>query len=219
MTVELGMEQGFNNIFGVKHYNVRILKRKENTLKYIISVLSYALFIWLLLVGGMLLLYVADIKIRAAKGDYTAPVFNAYVVLSGSMLPEIAVKDIVVTKKVPAEKLEVGDVITFISPDTRYGGISITHRIIEKKYDDSIGSYTYKTQGDNNNVADAALVPNSNVLGKVILKLPKLGYIQDLLASKGGLIFVVLIPSLIILSYDIMKILKKAGQKTKLIKE
>lgn len=219
MTVDLSMEQGFNNIFGVKHYNVKILRKKENILRYIISVLSYALFIWLLLVGGMLLLYVADIKIRAAKGDYSAPVFNAYVVLSGSMLPEIAVKDIVVTKKVPAERLEVGDVITFIAPDSRFGGISITHRIIEKMYDESIGSYTYRTQGDNNNVADAALVPNANVLGRVILKLPKLGYIQDLLASKGGLIFVVLIPALVILSYDIMKIIKKVGQKTKLVKE
>lgn len=219
MTVDLSMETGFNNIFGVKHYNVRVLKKKENILRYIISVLSYALFVWLMLVGGMLLLYVADIKIRAAKGDYSAPVFNAYVVLSGSMLPEIAIKDIVVTKKVAAEKLEVGDIITFIAPDTRYGGISITHRIIDKMYDESLGSYTYRTRGDNNNVADAALVPNDNILGKVILKVPKLGYIQDLLASKGGLIFVVLIPSLVILSYDIMKIFKKVGQKTKLIKE
>ena len=219
MTVDLNLETGFNNIFGVKHYNVKILKKKENWFRYIVSVLSYALFVWLLLVGGMLLLYVADIKIRAAKGDYTAPVFNAYVVLSGSMLPEIAVKDIVVTKKIEAERLEVGDIITFIAPDSRYGGISITHRIIDKIYDDSLGSYSYRTKGDNNNVADAALVPNDNILGKVILKVPKLGYIQDLLASKGGLIFVVLIPALVILSYDIMKIIKKAGQKTKLIKE
>ena len=117
------------------------------------------------------------------------------------------------------EDLEVGDIITFIAPDSRYGGISITHRILDKYYDESIGSYTYRTKGDNNNVADSTLVPNSNILGKVILKLPKLGYIQDLLSSKGGLIFVVLIPSLAILSYDIMKILKKVGQKTKLIKE
>ena len=219
MTVDLSMETGFNNIFGVKHYNVKVLKKKENIFRYIVSVLSYALFVFLMLVGGMLLLYVADIKIRAAKGDYSAPVFNAYVVLSGSMLPEIAVKDIVVTKKVPAEKLEIGDIITFIAPDVRYGGISITHRIIDKFYDESLGSYTYRTQGDNNNVADASLVPNNNILGKVILKVPKLGYIQDLLASKGGLIFVVLIPSLVILSYDIMKIIKKAGQKANLIKE
>ena len=219
MATNLQIEDSFNNIFGVKHYNVKVLKKKENIFKFTVSVLSYALFIWLLLIGGTLLLYVADIKIRAAKGDYSAPAFNAYVVLSGSMLPEIAIKDIVVTKKVPAEELEVGDIITFIAPDSRYGGISITHRILDKYYDEAIGSYTYRTKGDNNNVADSSLVPNNNILGKVILKIPKLGYIQDLLSSKGGLIFVVLIPCLAILSYDIMKILKKVGQKTKLIKE
>ena len=219
MSTNLEIQNSFNDVFGVKHYNVKIIKKKENIFKFTVSVLSYALFIWLLLIGGTLLLYVADIKIRASKGDYSAPVFNAYVVLSGSMLPYIEIKDIVVTKKVPAEELEVGDIITFIAPDSRYGGISITHRILDKYYDESLGSYTYRTKGDNNNTADSALVPNANILGKVILKIPKLGYLQDLLASKGGLIFVVLIPSLVILSYDIMKMLKKVGQKTKLIKE
>ena len=208
-----------NDIFGVKHYNVKIIKAKEKPLKYAVSVLSYAIFIFLLLIGGTLLLYVADIKIRAAKGDYSAPVFNAYVVLSGSMLPTIQIKDIVVTKKVPEEKLKVGDIITFISPDPRFGGISVTHRIREKYYDDSLGSYSDRTKGDYNNVADSVLVPNSNVLGKVILKIPKLGYLQDILSSKGGLIIVVLIPCLIILSYDIMKVFKKFGKKTKIIKE
>ena len=219
MSSSLEIEKSFNDIFGVKHYNVKVLKKKENALKFIVSVMSYALFIWLLLIGGTLLLYVADIKIRAAKGDYTAPVFNAYVVLSGSMLPEIKIKDIVVTKKVSEDDLEIGDIVTFVSPDDRYGGISITHRIIDKYYDESIGSYTYRTKGDANNVADKSLVPSENILGRVILKIPKLGYLQDILASKGGLIIVVLIPCLVILSYDIMKILKKLGQRAKLIKE
>lgn len=208
-----------NNIFGVKHYKVKVVKKKENIFRYIVSVMSYAIFIFLMLLGGTLLLYIADIKIRAMKGDYTAPVFNAYVVLSGSMLPSIQIKDIVVTKKVAEEELEIGDIITFISPDSRFGGISITHRIVDKYYDESTGSYSYRTRGDNNNVADSALVPNNNILGKVILKIPKLGYLQDILSSKGGLIIAVLIPCLVILSYDIMKLLKKAGQKTKLIKE
>ena len=219
MSSNLQIQNSFNDIFGVKHYNVKIIKKKENMFKFTISVLSYALFIWLLLIGGTLLLYIADIKIRASKGDFSAPVFNAYVVLSGSMLPEIKVKDIVVTKKVPAESLEVEDIITFIAPDSRYGGISITHRIKEKYYDESLGTYSYRTKGDANNVADASLVPNDNVLGKVILKIPKLGYLQDILSSKGGLIIVVLIPCLTILSYDIMKILKKIGIKANEIKE
>ena len=208
-----------DNIFGVKHYTVKIVRKRENVFRYIISVISYSIFIFLMLIGATLLLYIADIKIRAAKGDYSAPVFNAYVVLSGSMVPTIDVRDIVVTKKIEEERLEVGDIITFISPDTRFGGISVTHRIVDKLYDESQGIYTYRTQGDANNVVDSVPVSNSYIIGKVILRIPKLGYIQDILSSKGGLIIVVLIPCLAILSYDIMKIFKKVGQKTKLIKE
>jgi len=218
MTTNLELTK-IDEVFGVKHYTVKIIKEKENPIRYIISVLSYALFVFLLLIGITLILYIADIKIRAAKGDYTAPIFNAYVVLSGSMHPAIKIKDIVITKKVAEEKLDVNDVITFISPDNRFGGISITHRIIEKYYDESIGSYTYRTKGDFNTTADNALVPNENILGKVILKIPKLGYIQEILSSKGGMIILILIPCLSILSYDIMKIFKSIGKKTKLIKE
>lgn len=212
MTVE------YDNKFGVKHYKVKVIKKKENLFKYIVSVLSYAVFIWLLLIGGTLLLYVADIKIRAMKGDNSPPVFNAYVVMSGSMLPQIKIKDIVVTKRVPEERLKVEDIITFISPDERLGGITITHRIKEKFYDDSIKGFYYRTKGDNNNIVDPALVPYDNILGKVILKIPKLGYLQDILASKGTVIIVIIIPCLVIFSYDIMKGLKSLGKKTKLIK-
>ena len=219
MDTNISLDNKIDNLFGVKHYKVRVIKAKDNPLRYIVSVISYAIFIFLMLIGGTLLLYVADIKIRAAKGDYSAPVFNAYVVLSGSMLPTIKVRDVVVTKKIPEERLQVNDIITFISPDERFGGISVTHRIIEKIYDESEGIYKYRTQGDNNNIADSKLVPNANILGKVILKIPKLGYIQEVLSSKGGLIILVLIPSLAILSYDIMKIFKRIGKKSKIIKE
>ena len=174
MPTDIMLDNNLDNVFGVKHYSVKIIKAKDNPIRFITSVISYAIFIFLLLIGGTLLLYVADIKIRAAKGDYTAPMFNAYVVLSGSMLPVIQVKDVVVTKKIPEEELEVGDIITFISPDQRFGGISITHRIVGKVYDDRQGIYTYKTQGDNNNVADSVAVPNSNILGKELVNSSKI---------------------------------------------
>ena len=217
MSTDIVLDNQINNIFGVKHYKVRIIKQKENPFRYAVSVLSYAIFIFLILIGGTLLLYVADIKIRAAKGDYSAPVFNAYVVLSGSMLPNIQIKDIVVTKKIPEEKLNVNDIITFISPDPRFGGISVTHRIIEKMYDETQGVYTYRTKGDANNIADSVPVTNANILGKVILKIPKVGYIQEILSSKGGLIILVLIPCLSIISYDIFKIFKKLAGKSKIV--
>ena len=196
-----------------RHFNVKIVKKKEPLLKVILGVLSYALFIWLLLVGIVLLIYVLDIRIRASKGDYSAPTYNAYVVLTGSMLPKIQVYDVVVTKKVDASKLEVGDVITFSSADTRFLGTIITHRIIKKNYDAESKSYNFQTKGDNNNVADSALVPQNNIYGKVIIKIPKLGYLQEFLASDGGWIIVILIPCLAVISYDIVKLIKGLKRK------
>ena len=183
-----------------KHFNVKIVNKKEPLIKFILGVLSYAIFIWLLLIGITLLIYVADIKIRAAKGDYSSPTFNAYVVLTGSMLPDIQVYDVVVTKKVDAKDLKEGDIITFASSDTRFLNTIITHRIIKKYYDSETKTYTFQTKGDNNNVADSALVQSNNIYGKVILKIPKLGYLQEFLASDGGWIIVILIPCLIVIS-------------------
>ncbi len=200
----------------VRHYKVKIVKKKPKPLRFIISVISYAIFILLLLVGVNLLLYIADIKIRASKGDYSPPKLNAYVVLTGSMVPEILVKDVVLTKKVDASELEVGDIITFLSSDKRFEGITVTHRIIDKYYDPTSESYSFRTQGDANAIADTSLAQDYNILGKVIFKIPKLGYIKEFLATKGGWIIAILVPSLLVLSYDIMKLIKMMGKKTKL---
>lgn len=196
-----------------KHYDVKIVKKKEPLIKFILGVISYAIFIFLLLIGITLLIYVLDIKIRAAKGDYSSPTFNAYVVLTGSMLPEIQVYDVVVTKKVEPSKLNEKDIITFASADSRFLGTIITHRILKKNYDADTKSYTFQTKGDNNNVADSALVPENNIYGKVILKIPKLGYLQEFLASDGGWIIVILIPCLTVISYDIVKLVKGLKRK------
>lgn len=198
----------------IKHFNVKIVKKKEPLIKIILGVLSYAIFIWLLLIGITLLGYVIDIKIRAAKGDTSPPKYNAYVVLTGSMLPEIQVYDVVITKRVEPKDLNEGDVITFASSDTRFLNTIITHRIIKKNPPNTkTKEYTFQTKGDNNNVADSALVQSNNIYGKVILKIPKLGYLQEFLATDGGWILVILLPSLAVISYDIVKLI--AGLKRK----
>ena len=198
----------------VKHYKVKILKRSSNPFKFIVSVVSYAIFVLLLLIGVSLLIYIADIKLRNSKGDFSPPKYNAYVVMTGSMLPKIRVNDVVLTKKVDAKDLNVGDVITFISSDKRFEGITVTHRVLERYYDPNTDTYSFRTKGDANNVPDSALAQDYNILGKVILKIPLLGFLKEFLATRGGWIIVILIPSLIVLSYDIMKLLKAMKRKT-----
>lgn len=203
------MEKKEKNLFGTaKHFKVKIKKEKNNPIKFIISVLSYALFILLFLIGAVLLVYVLNIKIKEAKGEPIEPTYNAYVVLTGSMIPEILINDVVVTKKRDVKELERGDIITFVSTDPRFSGMIITHRIKNIYVDAATGEYSYETQGDNNPSPDFTLTKGSNVLGEVILKIPKLGYIQQFLATKGGWIIVILIPCLTVLSYDILKLIK-----------
>ena len=63
------------------------------------------------------------------------------------------------------------------------------------------------------------MVQPSNIYGKVILKIPKLGYLQMFLASQGGWIIVILIPCLVVISYDIVKLIKNIrGKKYKKLK-
>jgi signal peptidase len=201
----------------VKHFDVKIVNKKEPLLKFILGVLSYSIFILLLLIGITLLVYVADIKIREAKGDTSLPTYNAYVVLTGSMLPEIQVYDVVITKKVEPKDLNEGDVITFASSDSRFLNTIITHRIIKKiPPSGNSKNYTFQTKGDNNNVADSALVQSNNIYGKVIFKIPKLGYLQEFLATDGGWILVILLPCLAVVSYDIVNLSKRIKKNKKL---
>ena len=66
-----------------------------------------------------------------------------------------------------------------------------------------------------NNTVDFALAEDHNIIGEVIFKIPKLGYVQEVLASRGGLIIFIFIPCLAVLSYDIVKLGKNASKKKK----
>lgn len=206
------------NNLNIKHYKIKIGKKKKGKLSFIIGVISYVIFTWLILLGIFLVLYIGNNKLKAIKGDTTPPTYNVFVVLSGSMEPNIKINDAVVTKRKELSELKEGDIITFLSSDSRFYGVNVTHRIKEVYYDPISKKYTYKTKGDNNNTEDLALVEGDRILGKVILKIPFIGYLQSFLATKGGWIIVILIPCLSIISYDILKIIKMINNKTKLIR-
>ena len=123
------------------------------------------------------------------------------------MVPSINVYDVVFVKKTDVSKLKRGDIITFYSTNTFFGNTPITHRIVEviNMPDKTVN---FKVKGDANDVPDDEKVLPDNIIGKVMFKIPKLGKIQYFLASKKGWIFAILIPSLIILTYDIFKIVR-----------
>lgn len=111
---------------------------------------------------------------------------KTYVIISGSMEPNINIGDIVITKE-SDEELQIGDVISY-----RKGQSVITHRITNIIKEEN-GDTKYRTKGDNNNTEDSEEILIENIEGKVIKVVPKLGEITLLLQNKISIIIIFII--------------------------
>lgn len=105
---------------------------------------------------------------------------EVYVVLSGSMEPAYKTGAVIYVTDQDAENLEVGEVITF-----RLNGDTIaTHRIAEVTEKD--GALAFRTKGDANEIEDATLVTENQVIGTPIFTIPYLGYLVTYVQSTSG---------------------------------
>lgn len=168
----------------------------------------YSVFLIMILVFLVIIINFIDQKNNLKKGIPKPALVSAYTIVSPSMVPNINVLDVIITTRVsdPA-KIKVGDVITFNSTDYRSSGVTVTHRVkkVEKTSD---GKYLFTTKGDANNTEDATRQPFSSIYGKVLLRLPKLGYIQYILSTVLGWLLLIIVPTVLIIGADIIKIIK-----------
>ena len=188
------------------------IKRKK-TFRLLHKIFNYSLICILAIVALFFVSYIACVKIAEKKG--VNPPFGMYTVISPSMTPNIDVYDVVFVEKANEENLKVDDVITFYSTNAFFGNTPITHRIVEILDVPNNGTM-YRVKGDANESADYEKVVPKNVIGKVIFKIPKLGKVQFFLASKKGWLLAIIIPAVIILVYDINKLIKLINIKSKL---
>lgn len=177
---------------------------------FIMTIIMNSIIVILLLIGVIFLAYYLDVTKNARTGVWKPPLFGAYVIVSPSMTPVIKVQDAIVIKRV--DELKIGDVCTYLSKDPRYFGIMITHRIIGIDKDEN-GETVYIFKGDANYSADKMPVYEKQIYGKVVMKIPKLGYIQYFLSSAYGWVIAIVIPCVGIITFDIIKIVKAATTK------
>ncbi len=177
------------------------------TIKFITGILSWIILIILVIIAAFLLYYFVSTKVYAQKGENYKPAFSLYTILTQSMQPNINPYDVIVDIAVnDPEDIQVGDIITFVSTSSLTKGMTITHRVYDIKQEN--GEYMYYTKGDDNLGPDALPAPYSNVLGKVLFHIPQLGRIQSFLSTKGGWLIVVVVPAVIIIILDILKIFR-----------
>ncbi len=125
--------------------------------------------------------------------------FQVYTVLSGSMEPQYHTGSIIYVKDVDPGNLKAGDVITY----SLNSNTVATHRIVEVVKDENDSSVIkYRTKGDANDVVDANLVEQSDIIGSPVFTIPYLGYLAVYIQTKYGKYFVLsLTASVLLLSF------------------
>jgi signal peptidase I len=122
----------------------------------------------LLLAGVLIVLAVASLL-----GGYTVLIER-----SDSMRPALTAGDLLVTRRVRPSQVRVGDIITFKEPSRP--GILLTHRVTELARQGE--HYSVVTRGDANTGSERWSMPASGTVGRLALRLPKLGWVASWLA-------------------------------------
>jgi len=99
--------------------------------------------------------------------------YRPAVVYSGSMEPVLHVGSLALVESVPANRLRVGDVVTFGDP-YRPGRL-VTHRIVEI-VERPEGGLAYRTKGDANAARDPWTISLPDRAGRLAFDVPYVGY-------------------------------------------
>lgn len=118
--------------------------------------------------------------------------YRSFTVLSGSMEPALRVGDVVMDEPVAARDVRPGDVVTF--PDPGQGGRLITHRVEALRVSGATAEVT--TRGDANNAVERWSIPAAGHVGRVVYRLPMLGYVLVGARSPLGRLALVVLPAL-----------------------
>ena len=164
-------------------------------LKKILKITLNVILVILLILSLLILSYSIYGKISGKSNIFGLQLYN---IVTGSMEPNIRIKDVVVAVETPFEELEEEDVIVF-----RRGNMIVTHRIKGFEGDNIV------TKGDNNPDEDEARVAFEDVLGKMIFVIPFLGYVTNFLNTGIGFFLVIFVPLASILVYEIFSFTKK----------
>lgn len=154
--------------------------------------------------------------------------------VSGYEIKDIPLRSMVFVQLVPDNvneadqwyrDLKVGDVLTFRYVYSRQ--VTITHRITSITEKET-GGFIIELAGDNKNdvngqtvqTIDTSIVNNTNyVIGKVVGQAYLLGVVMSFLMQPLGIIFIIILPCLIIMFFEIFKIVKVISDEKKAKKQ
>jgi signal peptidase I len=169
------------------------------------------------LITGALILVIGSAAIlgfsarRSGDAIPTIAGHKVLAVISGSMEPGIRTGDVIIVKplKDPANEVKDGDVITFRAREK--ADMLITHRVIGTVKVDG-KPVAFGTKGDNNEVVDREVVAPEQIIGRYEWRIPYFGYITNFIRTPLGIVLFVVLPGVIIIGMEFVKIWKTLSE-------
>lgn len=185
----------------------RFIKKFKNS---IIGKVLKAIFKILMWILEIMLIFIAIVIIRqrVTNNQKAFLGFRIFNVATGSMEPEYAVGDILITREKDPSTIVEGDNIVYVGNTADYKGKIITHNVIEIERNEK-GEYLFHTKGIANTVEDP-IVHEDQLYGIVVQNNKVLAFICKILLNKYGLYFCVVIP---IVLYAFLGFVRAQGER------
>ena len=184
-------------------------KEKASRIKSIIKAV-FNLLSYLILAGlTIFIVYMLVFMLKGMNGDEPPTVLDhqIYIVQSNSMSPTFKTGSLLIIKKVDAAAIRENDISTF---RRNRDNVATTHRVMRILNDEGL---QFVTRGDANNVDDPLPVSAEDVSGIVVASLPYIGYFIGFIRTKQGLLVCIIIPALILMIFQVLKLLKEEKKK------
>ena len=153
---------------------------------------------WLVMVVALTTSLLTVFSVVSSKNNgVTLFGYRVYVAQGDSMAKtHFKAGDVVISRQVDINTLQQGDVITFVSKSVYNYGQTVTHCIRKVTYDTN-GQLAFETYGTTTGKSDSALA--TQVLGKYVGKIPKIGKVVIFLKTPTGFFSCILIPFAVLL--------------------
>ena len=155
------------------------MAEKKDDIKLIKKILSilWRIFYQLLIVLCIILILIIVMQ-RVTNSNNSIKGFRLFRVISGSMVPQYDIGQVVICKDMDISDLKVGDTIVYRGNSGEFDGKIIMHNIVSIKTAEN-GQTIVVTQGLYNTVGDPEIT-ESQIYGKVIMKAQILTVFYDL---------------------------------------
>ena len=174
--------------------------RNNKILKILMTFIKTIITIFLLILICIIFIQ------KVSNNNFAIGGIRIFTVITGSMLPEYEVGDMIISTEVKPNEIKVGDNIVYEGLVDDFNGKIVTHKVVQKNEID--GKYKFITKGLNNDIEDPE-ISEEQILGKVVYKTLILSIVSKLINNTSTFFFIIFIPFVFLVFFELLDIFKE----------